>query len=187
MLGRSSTLYHTAKEKDMSDTHIQKSVESLLQYYTEHPDKARSPDKPATAVIEEGLRCRVEWAGGATIISDMPKGLGGSATAPTPGWLSRAALATCDATTIALRAAQLGVSLTTLEVTVESVSDDRGLLGMDDSIPAGLLNARIRVRIGAEGASPERLREIIEWAEIHSPVGDTVRRAVPCKMEVEVI
>jgi uncharacterized OsmC-like protein len=66
------------------------------------------------------------------------------------------------------------------------MSDDRGLLGMDDSIPAGLLNARIRVRIGAEGMAPERLREIVEWAEAHSPVGDTVRRAVPATMEIEI-
>jgi uncharacterized OsmC-like protein len=185
-LGRLSVLHHTAKEKDLSITHIQKSFEGVVQYYTEHPDKARSSDKPATAVMEEGLRCRVEWDGGTTIISDMPKGLGGGGTAPTPGWLSRAALAACDATTIALRAAQLGVPLTTLEVTVESMSDDRGLLGMDDSIPAGLLNARIRVRIGAEGMAPERLREIVEWAEAHSPVGDTVRRAVPATMEIEI-
>jgi len=116
----------------------------------------------------------------------MPTAIGGGESAPSPGWLSRAALANCDATVIAMRAAQLGVTLTTLEVTVDSESDDRGLLGMDDSIPAGPLSVRVRVRIGADGVAPERLREIVEWAEAHSPVGDALRRAVPSKAEVEI-
>jgi hypothetical protein len=38
---------------------------------------------------------------------------------------------------IALRAAELGITLTTLEVTVGSTLDDRGLLQMNDSIHAG--------------------------------------------------
>ena len=52
-----------------------------------------------------------------------------------------------------MRAAQLGVTLSTLEVTVDSESDDRGLLGMDDTISAGPLNVRARVRIGASGVN----------------------------------
>jgi uncharacterized OsmC-like protein len=175
-----------SKEDAMTVTDIQKSVQSVVGYYTENPGQAIAADKPATAVWEEGLRCRVGFDGGATIITDMSKALGGGAAGPSGGWLSRAALAACDATTIALRAAQQGISLTALEVTVESVSDDRGLLGLDDSIPAGMLNVRIRVRIGADGVAPERLREIVAWAEAHSPVVDTVRRAVPCVMDVEI-
>jgi uncharacterized OsmC-like protein len=111
----------------MSIYHIQKSVKGVIQYYTEKPDKAISEDKPATARVEEGLRCRATGTDGAELVSDMPKGIGGAATAPTPGWLLRAALANCDATMIALRAAELGLTLTTLEVTVSSTSDDRGL------------------------------------------------------------
>ena len=116
----------------------------------------------------------------------MPKAIGGGGSAPSPGWLLRAALANCDATVISMRAAQLGVALTTLEVTVDSESDDRGLLGMDDTIPAGALSMRTRVRIGATSVAPEHLREIVEGAEAHSPVGDAVRRAVPSKTEVEI-
>jgi len=47
----------------------------------------------------------------------MSKELGGGGSAPSPGWLLRAALASCDATVIAIRAAQLGVTPTALEVT----------------------------------------------------------------------
>jgi uncharacterized OsmC-like protein len=116
----------------------------------------------------------------------MPKAVGGGGSAPSPGWLLRAALANCDATVIAMRAAQLGVALTTLEVTVDSESDDRGLLGMDGTISAGPLSMRTRVRIGAQGVAAKDLRDIVEWAEAHSPVGDALRRAVPSRTEVEI-
>jgi uncharacterized OsmC-like protein len=171
----------------MSVTHVQQSIEGVIKYLSEHPDECRSTDKAATAVVEEGLRCRAEGPNGATLISDMPKAIGGRGSAPSPGWLLRAALANCDATVIAMRAAQLGVALATLEVTVDSESDDRGLLGMDDTIPAGALSMRTRVRIGANSITPERLREIVQWAEAHSPVGDVVRRAVPSQTEVEIV
>ena len=115
----------------------------------------------------------------------MPPGVGGGGAAPSPGWLMRAALANCDATLIAMRAAQMGIVLSALEVIVDSESDDRGLLGMDDSVPAGPLSMRTRIRIAAEGVSDKDLREIIEWAEKHSPVADAIRRAVPMSTEVE--
>lgn len=171
----------------MSTSHIQQSIEAVIQYLSAHPDECRYTDKAATAVVEEGLRCRADGPNGAVMISDMPKAVGGGGAAPSPGWLLRAALANCDATVIAMRAAQVGVTLTTLEVTVDSVSDDRGLLGMDDAIPAGALSMRTRVRIGARGVTPKRLREIVAWAEAHSPVGDVVRRAVPSSTDVNVV
>jgi uncharacterized OsmC-like protein len=170
----------------MSVDHIQNSIKEVIAYLTEHPDKARYTDQPAIAVIEEGLRCRATGPDGASVISDMPTAIGGGGAAPSPGWLSRAALASCDATIIAMRAAQEGVTLTTLEVTVDSEADDRGLLGMDDSVSAGPLSVRTRVRIGAAGVAPERLREIVVWAETHSPVSDACRRAVPTEVEVEI-
>ena len=170
----------------MSVTHIQQSIENRINYLSEHPDEYCHPDKAATAVLEEGLRCRAEGPRGATLVSDMPKAVGGEGSAPTPGWFFRAALASCDTTVIAMRAAQLGVTLATLAVTVESESDERGLLGMDDTIAAGPLSVRIRIRIGAEGIAPERLREIVTWAQAHSPVANAIHRAVPSKTEVEI-
>jgi uncharacterized OsmC-like protein len=160
----------------MTFEHIRQSIESARKYLSEHPDQARYTDRPATAVIEDGLRCRIEGLEGVT---DMPAAVGGGGSAPTPGWLARAAQASCDATVIAMRAAELGVQLQRLEVTVDSESDDRGLLGMDEAIPAGPLSSRIRVRIEAAGVDPEQLRDLVEWADRHSPVSDAVRREVP--------
>ncbi|MFN8455801.1 MAG: OsmC family protein [Anaerolineae bacterium] len=171
----------------MSPHHIQKSMQGVIQYYTENPDKAISEDKPATARVEAGLRCRAPGPNGAELVSDMPKGIGGGAIAPTPGWFLRAALANCDATMIAMRAAELGITLTTLEVTVSSTSDDRGLLQIDDAIPAGPLHVQVHIKLGGEGVSKAQLQELVSWAKRHSPVGDAISRAVPLKVHVEVV
>lgn len=170
----------------MSARHVRQSIEGVITYLTEHPEECRYIDKAATAVVEEGLRCRAVGPNGAVLVSDMPGAIGGGGSAPSPGWILRAALANCDATMIAMRAAQLGVSLTALEVTVDSESDDRGLLGTDDAVPAGPLSVRVRVRIRGDEATPEQLGEIVDWAEAHSPVGDAIRRSVPSRTEVEI-
>jgi len=170
----------------MSVEHIQNSVIDVIAYLKENPEDAVSTDPPITAVMEDGLRCRATGVNGESIVTDMPKAIGGGEAAPSPGWLSRAASATCDATRIALHAAQLGVTLDTLEVTVDSVSDDRGLLGLDDSISAGPVSVRTRVTIGAAGAAEETLREIVDFAVAHSPVAEGCRRATPTKLEVKI-
>jgi len=166
---------------------IRESVHGVIGYYTQNPEKAVSPDKEAIAVVEEGLRVRATGPDGQTLICDMPKGLGGGATAPSPGWMMRATLANCEAIMISLRAAQLGMELNTLEVRVDSVSDDRGMLGMDDSKPAGPMNIKVSIRIGANGVSEEKLHEIIAWAEKHSPVGEPLNRVMPVVFAVEVV
>jgi uncharacterized OsmC-like protein len=166
---------------------IKKSFQGVIDYYTQNPDHAISQDKEAVAIIENGLRARATGPDGQTLICDMPKALGGGGTAPSPGWMMRAALANCEAVMIALRAAQLGIELTNLEVRVDSVSDDRGMLGMDDSVPAGPLKMKISIRIGAAGVSTEILHEIVEWAEKHSPVGEPLGRMIPVENVVETV
>lgn len=170
----------------MSIEHIRKSLGQVAKHFAEHPQDALSQDKPAVAILESGLRCRADGPNGATLVSDMPVPIGGTATAPSPGWLLRAALANCDATVIAMRAAHLGIVLSRLEVTVGSESDDRGLLGVTESVPPGPLSMRVSVRIAAKDTSAQQLRELVHWAEEHSPVSDAVRRAVPVITEVTV-
>jgi uncharacterized OsmC-like protein len=116
----------------------------------------------------------------------MPYGVGGGGSAANPGWLLRAALASCQATVIAIRAAQLGVDLKVLEVEVGSESDLRGMLALDDRISAGFSNIKVSVRISAEGVDPDRLRAIVEWGAYHAPVGATLRHPSPITFSVEV-
>ncbi len=99
--------------------------------------------------------------------------------------LLRAAAASCVATLIALRAATLDVVLGSLEVTMDSESDDRGILGIDAAIPAGPLSTRVVVRIRAAAADADTLRAIAEWGANHCPVVNALRRSVPTEVLID--
>src|SRR5436190_11796559 len=143
---------------------IRNAIETASGYLRDHPDAAAGTDAAATAVLEQGLRFRVEGPKG-EVASDMSESVGGGATAPTPAWLLRAGLASCDATLVAMEAARDGVELTDVEVTVDSESDFRGILGVDDSVDPGPLKLRVRIRLAASNATEDQLREIAQRAE----------------------
>ena len=164
---------------------IRSAIEGASRHLSEHPDAAFDTDAAATAVHEEGLRFRVEGPKGA-LTSDMAKSVGGDATAPTPAWLLRAALASCDASLVAMEAARDGVELTDLEVTVDSDSDFRGILGVDDSVNPGPLRLRVRIQVAANNTTEDELREIVQRAESRSPVRDVVARAIPMTTEIAI-
>ena len=171
----------------MSEVNINEAIEKTSRMLAEQPEKAKSKNVPATARLLDGLRCEVTGPNGETLHTDMPPAMGGAASAPNPGWVLRAAVASCTATVIAMRAARLGIDLTTLEVTIESYSDNRGLLGLDDKISAGLSSLQTRVKIGAADAPADHLREIAQWGDCHSPVACTTRIPPGFALEVEVV
>jgi uncharacterized OsmC-like protein len=165
-------------------TDIRESILNVRTALASKADAGPAPDRPAIAVMEEGLRCRAEGGDGWAVVTDMPAAVGGGGAAPTPGWLIRAALAACAATTIAMRAAELEIALTRLEVTAESETDMRGLLDVGNGVDPGPAGALLRVRLAADGADEQQLDELVEWADSHSPVGDCVRRAIPVELEI---
>lgn len=114
----------------------------------------------------------------------MPPGIGGADSAPSPGWFLRAAEAACVASLMVIRAAALGIELGQVEVEVDSESDDRGILGMDEAIPAGPLSTRISVRVEAPGRERDEIVELCGWAVDHCPVTDAVRRTIPLEVDV---
>lgn len=154
-------------------TTVREAIEQLSAAVSADPAKARAKNAPATARLTEGLKCEVTGPHGQRLATDMARAMGGEASAPNPGWLLRSALASCMATVVAMRAAKLGIVLEMLEVTVESDSDVRGILGLDEKITAAhALRTTVRIRGKAE---PHTLREIVAWADGHSPVGCTIQ------------
>jgi len=164
---------------------IRESIENAVRYLSEHPDEARYTDSFARATLGEALRVEVEGPGGERVVTDMPSGVGGRAEVPSPGWLFRAAIASCVASTIGMEAAREGVTLRSLVVEVDSESDDRGILGMDEAVPAGPLSTRIRIRALADGVEEERLRELLERGAGRCPVCDATKRAVEVSLQIE--
>jgi uncharacterized OsmC-like protein len=169
----------------MSDT-IREAIDRARGYLRDHPDEARYRDSAASARLVDGLVVEVTGPSGLRVTTDMTPSVGGTGTAPSPGWLLRAAEASCVVTLIAMRAAMLGVTLGSVEVTVDSESDDRGLLGLADDIPAGPVSGRVAVKLTADGVDPATLDEIARWGVKHCPVCDALERAVPVETLVEV-
>ena len=170
----------------MTREEMRDKIQGAIDYLTANPVEARYTDSPATARLDDPATLKVEVSGpdGAHITTDMPTSVGGTNASASPGWYLRAAEASCVATLIAMRAAHQGVTLTALEVTVDSESDDRGILGADEGVPSGPLSTRVAVKLRAVGASDDQLKQLVDWAVEHCPVTDAVRRAVPMTVEM---
>jgi uncharacterized OsmC-like protein len=163
---------------------IAEKVALASKYLTEHPDEARYRDSVAVAHAGPSLVVSVTGPGGESATTDMPTGIGGTATAPSPGWLLRAAAASCVASLVIIRAAATGLALGGVDVAVDSESDDRGILGLDDAIPAGALSMRVAVTIDAPGTDARTREDLVRWAVGRCPVTEGIGRAVPLELVI---
>lgn len=165
-------------------TSIRAAIEKAVRYLSENPDEARYTDSVARATLDDSLRVGVDGPDGERIVTDLPRGVGGLAEHPTPGWLFRAAVASCVASTVAMEAAREGIDLESLDVEVDSASDDRGILGMDPDVSPGPSSMSIRVTVAAAGVDPERLREVVAAGAGRCPVCDATKRAVDVTVDI---
>lgn len=166
-------------------TEIKSAIEEAVAYLSEHPEEARYADSLARATLGGSLRVDVVGSDGEQIATDMPGAVGGRAEELSPGWLYRAAIASCIASTIGMEAARAGLDLSSLEVDVDSQSDDRGILGIDESVPPGPISARVRIRATASETDGDELRQVIERGARRCPVFDATQRAVEMELEIE--
>jgi uncharacterized OsmC-like protein len=137
-----------------------------------------------TARLTCGLRCEIE-EGPWRFAADMPGKAGGDDSAPTPGVLGRAALASCLTIGIAAWAARLGVPIDVLEVEVQTDFDARGELGIGDGVPPGYTAVRYIIALESPAARQD-LDQLLDLAERHSPYLDVFGRAMALSRVVRV-
>lgn len=114
--------------------------------------------------------------------ADHPAVLCGTDQGPTPVEFLLHALACCITAGIANIAAARGVTLTSVESTVEGEIDLRGIFGI-----GGARNGyqRIRATFELAGDAPEqKLREIVEQSRARSAVFDVLTNGVPVEIVV---
>ena len=131
--------------------------------------------------VRSGVTCDIE-DGSWKLVSDEMPGDGGAGLGPDAGVLVRAGLGSCLAQGYVIWAALLDVPLDSVEVTVEADYDAVGMYGVDDSVSPGWPAVRYTVAISSP-APEERVRELVETADRHSPILDDLRRAVPVSGE----
>jgi len=92
------------------------------------------------------------------------------------------ALAGCVTTTTVLHATARGIQIERLSTELVGTIDVQGLLALDDSVPVGYEQIRIKMDIQAD-CSDEELNELVAFAQDHSPVCNTICRPVPVTLE----
>jgi uncharacterized OsmC-like protein len=92
------------------------------------------------------------------------------------------ALAGCVTTTTVLHAAARGIRIESLSTELVGTIDVQGLLALDDTVPVGYEQIRIKMDINAD-CSDEELDELLSFAQDHSPVCNTICRPVPVTVE----
>ncbi len=133
--------------------------------------------------VSNGTTCEIT-ASGKKIICDVGTDAGGNDAGPGPGILERGALGSCLAIGYATWAAYLNIPIDNIEIDIESDFDARGQFGVGED-PPGFKELRYKVFIESP-ASEEKIRELIEKADAHSPVLDDFRRPIPIKREINI-
>lgn len=172
----------------MSSKDIVAAVERTAGILSRRPAAAVQPDSPALARWIGRLKVETRCGDGPGVLTDVPAALGGAGEGVTPGWLARAALASCAVSGIALAAARAGIELERLEAEVRSRSDTRGLLGIADPsgpVDSGPSDVELIVRIAAPGASPEQLRALVQASQGVSPLVSLFEHATPVRLSIE--
>ena len=174
----------------MAQQDIAAAVHRVQTVLARRPEAGLHDDAPATARWTGDTRIVSSHANGTQVVSDMPAELGGSGDKITPGWLFRAGIAACGATSIAYTAVSQGVELDSLEVRASSRSDTRGMLGMEgaDGQPVypGPSDMQLVVTIAAKDVPPARLRALVEEGLRRSPIPSALPRVTPLAVHVEI-
>ena len=139
----------------------------------------------------EGTHCQTTikdfWAGGHVvdtsrerehvIDADEPTSLLGSDHGANATEALLHALASCLSTTFVYHATAQGVQVEEIELQLEGNIDLNGFLGLDDNVRKGYESICVNFMVKAD-ASREKLQELCEYAQMHSPVFDIVSHPV---------
>jgi uncharacterized OsmC-like protein len=118
-----------------------------------------------------------------TYDADHPTVLVGLDQAPTPVEFLLHALGSCLMAGIANIAAARGVTLSSVEASIEGDIDLRGILGISNEVRNGYQQLRVEFHIDGD-ASPEVLREIVEQSRDRSAVYDVLTHGVDVSVTV---
>ena len=91
------------------------------------------------------------------------------------------ALAACVTTSMVAHAAVRGINIEELESELEGDIDLRGFLGLDDDVPKGFTDIRIKFRVKADVDNMDRLKRLTAY----SPVFNTLTQGVNVDIQVE--
>jgi len=172
----------TASTSLLNDVDIQ-AVGGLISKIQADPTKGDTQWR-ATVTWLGGFRSEAKIRSFDPIASDEPAGLGGSDTAPNPVEQVLAALGNCLAVGYAANATARGIAIDALRIEISGPVDLHAFLGLREG-HAGFdeINATVHL---ASSAPAEEIQALHEHVLSTSPVGHTLRAAVPVSIALAV-
>jgi len=155
-------------------------VDDLRTFRRSVQEDSTKADRRPTVVAHwvGGSRSRIEYG-------DVVTYLGGEGELNAMQALL-AALAACDIDVVAMHAAMIGVQIKDMTIEATGHFNITSYLGIDHAPSPGYDGMTYRIRLWAPGANPEQVAYLRERCERSSPVGDSLSRAIPLELDIQV-
>ena len=152
-------------------------IESLLNFKDKVLKDSSCADRNPTVVAHwvGGDESRVEHEG-------ITTHLGGKNNL-NPMKMLLGALAACDVDLIAMHCSFLELKIESLSVEVTGDFNVQSYLGIPNTPGSGYKHIAYTIHLDAPDATPEQIEYLTKLCETSSPVGDTLARAIPMKLE----
>ena len=138
----------------------------------------------SVSTITDGLRCTSE-EGSWRVETDLPDTMGGEGSGPSPGMLGRAALGSCLAMGYQMRAARLGIPMTSVRVEIDADYDLAGMLSPEATARPGY--SEVRYHVIVESDAPEAdIHRVLDEGDVLSPYRDVFSEATPMQRTVTI-
>ena len=127
-----------------------------------------------------------KWVGGGSTevsVGDRKMIIGGPGNLNAVGALL-GSLGACDIDVVLMHAALQGLVIEDVRIEVSGKFNTAGFYGAADE-GSGYEQIESKIFIKAPGVTPEQVAHLKERCELHSPVGDSLARAVPLKLSIE--
>lgn len=95
------------------------------------------------------------------------------------------ALAACDVEVVATHATLLGLEINELHVEAKGHFNVASLFGVESPTDAAYESISYKIVLDAPGASQDQIDRLKQACERSSPVGDSLRKAIPLTLEFE--
>jgi len=153
-------------------------VTELLEFRNMCKQDSTKADRTPIVVASwiDGSRSRVEFKGRRVVY------LGGDDEL-NPMQMFLGTLAACDVDLVAMHAAFLDLKVESLSVEVTGHFNVQSYLGLEGTAAPGYDGISCTVKLSAPGSTPEQISQLRERCERSSPVGDSLERAIPLKLE----
>ena len=115
------------------------------------------------------------------LLADEPAILAGTDDGANPVEHLLHALASCITTSMVAHAAVRGIQIDELESELEGDIDLNGFLGLDENVPKGYTNIRVKFRVKSDVENLDEIRKLAEF----SPVYNTLINGVKVDIEIE--